>query len=67
MRNLNAAKIALAISEKLRGGSDSTPLIVIECEENVLTLEDIVGGRFLITVESMYDAPDSKPLPNPGE
>lgn len=48
--------------------AEAFPLILIEWEENLLTLESADGQRFLITVESVYTPTNhSTPLPDPGE
>lgn len=61
MLNPKTAQIAQMIGEAF-------PLLLIEREGNVVTLEDGEGTRFLVTVESVYSPTnDATPLPDPGE
>lgn len=38
--------------------------LLIEQEKNILTLEDLMGNRYLVTVENVF-TPTEGPLPNP--
>jgi hypothetical protein len=60
MRNPKTVTIAQIIAEAL-------PSLTVDRDGNVLTLEDTVGDRYLVTVESMFTATDTAPLPNPEE
>jgi hypothetical protein len=60
MRNPKTVTIAQFIAEAI-------PSLVVDRDGNVLTLEDTVGDRYLVTVESMFTATDAAPLPNPEE
>jgi protein-disulfide isomerase-like protein with CxxC motif len=58
MRNPKTVQLAQVIAETF-------PHLLVEREENVVTLEDGEGERYLVTVESMYRATESEPLPDP--
>jgi hypothetical protein len=57
MRNPKTVQLAQAIAETFQH-------LLVEREENVVTLEDTEGDRYLVTVESMFTATDAA-LPDP--
>lgn len=69
MQNPKAASMALQLATMVRNhdmkpGDGSGGLHVVDIEVNVVTLEDTDLERYLITVETVFNA-DNRPLPAP--